>query len=703
MKQFLFFLTLSALLLFFATPDFAYAQAVRVDTTKVYDLESVVVTADRSRSVLSASTASVSVLQTRELQRLPALGIKDALQSTPGFAFLNIDGLGYNPQATVRGFYGGGETEYVVVLLDGKPLNQAEQGLVDWNLVPLSRVKTVEVLRGGASALYGDAAIGSVINLVTDQSTQTTTQVGLQGGSFGMLDGTLQHSGTYQGRLYSIFGELRRLDGFRDHSERTEQRFGGSFDLLRTTGKTLTVSTLNAWRTFDDPGPLTEEELAVSRIQESPFFRFDQTDDRVNRISLDGSFLVGRNGLLGTTLTGDFRHADINRTLPLSAGFADTKNRVTDAQRLLGSTQYTVNQLPLSGKLTVGSDITLGRLNSTYSNVLVGPAEAYDLPEAPPTELDRDGTANRRAMAGFAQLDLQPAPIFKLSLGARADWIKDTYDPIVPADEGSSESTNSAFSPKVGINVQYMEGPKGSGRVYATVSRSFKAATLDQLYDQRTYPFSPDFPPITISNAELRPQTGTNIEAGLYQRLELTPDQLTAEWSLSVYQIDMKDELDFDFNTLRFVNIAESRHRGIETGLKLFVSDAVTVFANYTYQGVTAKTGQFEGNFVRAIPRDFISTGVHGVHPMGLGGSLKLNASRRIFLNDVNTVSLPDYTTLDARVLYQIGRLNLHVDVFNLLDEEYSSFGFPDPAGSDVFFLYPAAGRVLRAGLTVSI
>lgn len=680
----------------------AQGQAVRVDTAQVYDLDAVVVTADRSRSVLSTSTASVSVLQSRELRRLPALGLKDVLHATPGFAFLNVDGLGFNPQATVRGFFGGGETEYVVVLLDGKPLNQAEGGLVDWNLVPLSRVKTIEVLRGGASALYGDAAIGSVINLVTDQSVRTTTHIGLQGGSFGLLDGTVHHAGTYQGRAYAVFGELQRVDGFRDHATRTEQHVGGSIDLLRSTGKTLTLSTLNAWRNFDDPGPLTAAQLAVSRTQESPFFRFDGTDDRLNRVSLDGSFLAGPNGLLGATLTTDFRHADQVRTLPLSAGFADTKNRVTDARRLLGSTQYTRTQLPLSGKLTLGTDVTLGRLTSTYFNLVTGPPEAYDLPEAPDGTLDRDGTANRRALAGFAQLDLQPTPVLKFTLGARADWIRDTYDPAVPAGDASSESTNSAFSPKVGVNVQYMDSDAGSGRLYATASRSFKAATLDQLYDQRTYPFSADFPPITISNSALRPQTGTNVEAGLYQRLALSP-ALIAEWSLSVYQIDMKDELDFDFNTLRFVNISESRHRGIETGLKLFLAEDITAFANYTYQGVTAKTGPFEGNFVRAIPRDFVSAGVHGAHASGVGGSLKLNAARRIVLNDANTVTLPNYTTLDARVAYQLGRLNLQLDVFNLLDAEYSSFGFPDPAGSDVFFFYPAAGRVLRAGLSVTL
>ena len=143
-----------------------------LDTTRVYELEAIVVTADRSASLLASSTAAVSVLREADLERLPIYTLADALEQTPGFTFVNLDGLGFEPQAMVRGFYGGGETEYVVVLVDGRPLNNLESGLVNWNQIPLSGIASVEVLRGGASSLYGDAAIGSVVNIVT-KSFQT--------------------------------------------------------------------------------------------------------------------------------------------------------------------------------------------------------------------------------------------------------------------------------------------------------------------------------------------------------------------------------------------------------------------------------------------------------------------------------------------------------------------------------------------------
>src|SRR5688572_33006375 len=90
--------------------------------------------------------------------------------------------------------------------------------------------------------------------------------------------------------------------------------------------------------------------------------------------------------------------------------------------------------------------------------------------------------------------------------------------------------------------------------------------------DQRSIPVP--FPPysVTTSNARLAPQYGTSIEGGLYHRASLggvggAAARLTA--TLSVYQMDMKDELDFDVQSLRYVNIGRSRHRGIEAGVTL--------------------------------------------------------------------------------------------------------------------------------------
>lgn len=692
-------LTLASVLL----PVGAAAQGVApADTTRVYELESVVVTADRSASSLASSTAAVSVLRESELERLPVRTLAGALEQTPGLAFLTLDGLGYDPQATVRGFYGGGEAEYVVVLIDGRPLNNLEGGLVNWNQVPLAGIAAVEVMRGGASSLYGDAAIGGVINLVTKPAARRAHRLWVSGGSHGTFTGRASVSADWDARPVSVFGDVLRTDAYRDHAERFNGTLGASVGFVHTPRRWLALSTLQHWRDYDVPGPLTTAELEEDRTQRAPFYRFDRNEERTHRLALDATAALGEGGELAATLTGELRRADIVRTLPLAPGFADTRNRVIRAARLLGTVQASFGPLLANDRLTLGVDASHGSLDSEYYAVVSGDPTAYRSATGERGRLDTKGTTRRTAAASFIQYDLRPVPGVRLSVGARLDRLRDTFDPEAPGEGPVENATHTAFSPKAGVNVRYARSGGHAGNVYANVSRSFKAPTLDQLFDQRRIPVP--FPPfsVSISNAALEPQTGTSIEAGLYHQVELARALLAGELSLAVYQIDMKDELDFDVQQFKSVNIGESRHRGIESGLKLFVGSGLTAFFNYTLQDVTFRKGENEGNQLKAIPKHHIGAGVTASHPVGLSGTLTVTNARRIYLDDANTIRLPDYTTAGGRLAYARRPVTLSLEVFNLLDETYSTTGFPDPAGTGVVYFYPAAGRTVRLGLGVT-
>ena len=87
----------------------------------------------------------------------------------------------------------------------------------------------------------------------------------------------------------------------------------------------------------------------------------------------------------------------------------------------------------------------------------------------------------------------------------------------------------------------------------------------------------------------------------------------------------------------------------------------------------------------------------------GLAASAIVTDVSRIHLDDANTLALPDYTRVDARLSYPIGRARLSLEVRNLLDAEYSTTGFPDPSGSGAVYYYPAAGRTLEVGVTMGL
>ncbi|PSQ93263.1 MAG: hypothetical protein BRD52_01995 [Bacteroidetes bacterium SW_4_67_19] len=646
------------------------------DTTleEVVPLEEVVVTAERSALEIMRSTAAVSVIDREALRRQPTNSLADALTLVPGFTFLEQDGLGYAPQPVVRGFYGGGEAEYVQVLLDGRP--------------------------------------GGVVNLTMDPERSGATRLGLRGGSYGTGSARLYHSGRFPGgRAYSVFGNAERTGGYRKDAERRQGTVGGRVALL-PDGR-LRLSTLHHGKRADQPGPLSGSAREADRRQVAPFYRFDETEERRHQAALSSHLKLAPNTQLRAYLSGRLRRTDVVETRAFGPNFADTRNRVLDVARTQGSVQFTFKKLPLPvrDELTVGTDLSYGALDSREYAFLRGNAEAYEQAQAERGDELTRGESSRLQAAAFAQYDLFPTERLRLSLGARFDALRDRFDARAPSPDAaaSERTTHTAFSPRGGANYRYLRSERQKGHVYANVSRVFKAPTLDQLYNQRTYQLGPD-QQIKFFSPTLDPQRGTSYEAGLYHRAQLWPEAgVSGALSLAIYQIDMRDELDFNLQELRYVNVGKSRHRGVEAGLKLFLPGQTTLRANYTRQDVTLQNGEYEGNAVKAIPRDVFTAGVSAAPEQlgGLSGSVLVNTVSGTYLDDPNTIRLPGHTTVGARLAYEYGDeyggATVSLEAQNLFGATYSTTGFPDPLGADQVYYYPAAGRTLTLGLTTDL
>jgi outer membrane receptor protein involved in Fe transport len=185
----------------------------------------------------------------------------------------------------------------------------------------------------------------------------------------------------------------------------------------------------------------------------------------------------------------------------------------------------------------------------------------------------------------------------------------------------------------------------------------------------------------------------------VYHRVSLVPGRLDARVALSAYQVDMRDELDFDLASFRYVNIGRSRHRGVEAGLTIGGPAATSAFVNYTRQDATSRLGEHSGRFLKAVPRRVVAAGVARASAAGVSASLTATSVGATYLDDANARTLPARTQVDARATYPVRGLTLSLDVRNLLGARYSSTGFPDPAGGPTTYYYPAATRVVMAGV----
>ncbi|NOZ63317.1 MAG: TonB-dependent receptor, partial [Calditrichaeota bacterium] len=131
--------------------------------SEVIQLDPVIVTATLSEHKQSQVTTSAEVLTEAKLQEMTATTAAEAIESVGGLYVKNYDGLAGVVSPSIRG----SNTNQVVVLLDGVRLNTGQGGGVDLNAFPVSALGTIEVVRGGHSALLGGDAIGGAIHLMS--------------------------------------------------------------------------------------------------------------------------------------------------------------------------------------------------------------------------------------------------------------------------------------------------------------------------------------------------------------------------------------------------------------------------------------------------------------------------------------------------------------------------------------------------------
>ena len=102
-----------SLIILMIVSTYCLAQENLVDSTYIFETDPIVITAERYESLKYNSTSALTVINEKDMALLPINKLTDVLAMTPGMVFMHQDGLGEDPILNVRGFYGGGEAEYI--------------------------------------------------------------------------------------------------------------------------------------------------------------------------------------------------------------------------------------------------------------------------------------------------------------------------------------------------------------------------------------------------------------------------------------------------------------------------------------------------------------------------------------------------------------------------------------------------------------
>ncbi len=706
----------------FALAQVSLAEELQERQAGVFDLGQVVVTATKTERRVEDAPGSVTVVSREEIERRNIKTVDEALSELKGIFVKRNKGLmDAVPAVRMRGFPA---NRYVLILLDGQPLNDGYTGTLEWGMMPVDNIERIEVIRGPWSALYGGNAMGGVINIIT--KTPEKLDVSVTGGG-----------GTNNTRRYRFSVGNRFADKLSLRIGYEEESTDGYVTrpvLRRITAGTGTESGGYAMSDqFGDPTMWVVGNTGNNYAERSSFdakatFDFSDTG-RLSFTAVSGQHEYGYgppNTYMGTFTgsaiagagkkasfnpnnfisgTGIGRHETDIYTLSFKELFgpvqlnAQVGTTRTDARhtRETGGRTKTWYDSPGMLRITeaetwfseVRTDVPIGEAHLLTLGVSYRTDESdtneYDIPYYRSYAGKSDSThysgGRSRNWGLFVQNEWSITESLRLYLGGRYDAWK-VYDGAsgVPGSETKYDSRrDSEFSPRAGLVWKAL--PDTTLR--ASVGHAFRPPNLFELY--RTWTWGEWE---WRGNPNLGPETVWGYEAGVNQYFFGRNGRKT-RLSLTGYYNDIEDliynKIDDIAKTRTRMNAGRARTYGLEFEVSQEITRWLKAWGNFTHTNARITDNpldpETEGKRIRGIPETMYNIGLEAKHK-GFKGSLVARYVSKIYTRSDNRDTAegvfrtyePTFL-VDAKVAFtpfEWGEISLSVD--NIFDEEYFTF-----------------------------
>ncbi len=680
-------------------------------------LESVVVTATRTERRLGTIPASVNVVTSETIKASPAVVADDVLRQIPSFSlFRRTSSIAAQPTTqgvSLRGIGPSGQSR-TLVLLDGVPFNDPFGGWVYWTRVPLLSVDQIEMTEDTASSLYGNIAMGGVINIVTNRPSARTFQFQTQYGNRSTPKADLFVSDRWGKVGAALEASAFDTKGFPIVAERERGPVDNNADVefANVTGKIEY-----------DPSDRLHTFLRVSRFNE------DRTNAKVGEVN-STEWLAGSLGLQAQLPDSSTvqAHAFVDRqrskfNFLAVTNAATTRNvvRLATDQRVPtngvgGMVQWT-KVFGTSHVVSAGTDYRWVDGDSEEdAYVAAVPTVITGVTQAAVKSLRRISGGTQRSMGVFVSDIITPTTKLVLTLSARADRWRN-YDghnfetsvatglPTANNRDTLPERTDTVFSPRVAALYHFTDRLTAWG----AVNSGFRAPTLTELYRQ----FSVGAV-TTRPNAELGPERLVGTELGV----NIAPARnLTARVTWFDNRVkNPVSNVTLSATLAQKQNLGRTRIRGVQTDVEYRITPELRVAGAYLYNDAKVTDGgvanaALVGKFLAQVPEHRGSVQVSYAHPKIAAFAVSVQMQGRQFNDDQNIqfipaatlteagydadfgVGLPGYTSVDVSASRAIGRMfEVFVGAQNVFDTAYFVQTNPSTIGTP---------RLVNAGLRV--
>ncbi len=613
----------------------------------------------------------------RSLDSYQQLSLDEYLQGIPGLFILNRNNFSQDLRIAIRGF--GARSSFgirgVKIVVDGIPETTPDgQGQID-NLT-LGIIDKLQVLRGPASLLYGNAA-GGTINIQTIQDIDSSfVQAGATVGNYNMEKFDVQAGFKYEQGSLIVSGARTTTDGYRDHSrfESNQLNLRSNFNLDASSNLSFQLNYTDSPIALD-AGGLTLDDVNTRRRQaRSRNVQFD-SQEQVRQVKTGVSYKKQWDKI-GLDTYGFYNYRDFDNKLPFENG-----GQVELYRNYYGH----------------GSYLTYGIETADFSNKLqVGYAFAWQADQRQRFDnLDGvRGPSNFNQLEsfnsyGFYAIDNLNVDKWNFQGGLRYDINELKADDRTAAANSSERSLNS-WSGSLGVS--YKLGRQRS--LYTNVSTSFETPALTELSS------NPDGG--TGFNPNLEPQQAVNYELGFKSQSN------RLEWNAAAFYITTQDDL-VPFELSQFPDRAFFRNAGSTSryGLELYGNyllfrawsiQVSYTYSDFTYDDFTSNGDVLDGNTLPGIPEHQGLLGLTYSTKNGLFVQWNTNYRGELYADDENAALVESALISNLNVSYPIaldkGTIVLSGGINNLFDVDYfdnirlNAFGnrFYEPAPGINFY-----------------
>lgn len=656
----------SLLLISFSYPYSALAQA---DNRQPVAEAEIIVSGTRSEHSSLNIPASITVIDSEEIAISGANTLADMLRGYGGIQVNDRFGDGGTAIVDMRGF-GESAASNTLVLVDGRRLNNTDISAPDLSSVSLKDVERIEIIQGSAGALFGDQAVGGVINIITRDPDSFGADFKLSGGSYGRSNLRAGVSDKLAGGFtYRVSAEALTSDNYRDHNKVDYSNMFARSGFAYGSGRVFIE-----WQSIRDdveqPGALTTPDVAQDRRQSLPDFEndFNNTETDLARFGIQQD--MGRHWLFAMEYADEESNTEFILNFNGCAAFMSCTTEPDDEVR---------RQKTLTPRFIGRYDTGSGELLITLG------ADAIDSEY----EISSD-TVNRNNDQEIESVYLQAVvPVsrrFSYTVAGRQAKV-----------ENSLIDSGGIFSPgmyPLGANIDddvtvgsfgMTIKPSITWRIFARLDQNFRFAKLDeQVFTE-------------AGTVGLKTQTGDSIELGTEWRSESGHRA-----RLIAYQLDLENEIGYDPTadgpwgpgTGANVNFDSTERRGLIMGGTIQVVDSFALTGSFTATDAEFTSGIYAGNTVSGVAGRMASLAAEFRFGNDWQGHLQLQRIGEQHLNGDNDNLLPKkaaYNVVNLNLRYAPGAWALNARINNLLDEEYSeadnAFGAVSPAPERNFWL----------------